>query len=246
MIALNYNILQDYDTIGMTNEDANYPIENIFSSILTLYAKTTAQGTVITITFTANRSADMFAMAFSNLSDASTIVCVYRDAGANILLTDNLTKGSYYIVRSYFAAKLTTIRSITITITNAVAAAFYFGTIWIGEKIALPDIEAKHRREYGDTIAINRSPTGQVAGQIGGLLKTFNFKFPLIATNAMIETIEDYINGIGKMPHFLDVFDEIDDNIHFCALTNERISSIFQNETGFMHRDIELIYKECL
>lgn len=245
MIALNYNILQDYSAITMTNENANYPITNIFSTMLTLISKTTAQASLVTITFAADQSADMFAMAFSNLTVASTVVCVYKNAGGAVLFTDNLVKDPWYTVKSYFA-KLTTIRSIEITITNAVAVAFYFGTIWIGEKIVLPDIAAYHKKDYGDMAPVSEGWSGQVAGQIKGLLKSWQFKFPLLTTDAILSTVEDYVNDIGRMPHFLDIFEDVDDWIYYGHLTNDRISDIRQNEIGFMYRDIEFIFKESM
>jgi hypothetical protein len=245
MKALYYNILQDYSTINMTNEDSNFPIENIFSTYLTMYTKTTADNTKITITFTADQTADCFFLGFSNMAVASTIACVYKNGGGATIFTDNLVKTSWYIVKSYFT-ELTTIRSIEITITNATAAIFYIGTIWIGGKIDLPDFQSKPVSGYGNLATCEETVTGQVNGQVRGLRDRWEINFNYIQTDTILETIRNYVNGIGQLPHFIDLYENVTDKSYYAHMVNENIGWTPQNDTRFKHRDIKLLYRECL
>ena len=245
MKALNYNKIQDYSAIAMTNEDSNFPIENIFAMSIVMYAKTTADNTLITITFTDDQSMDCFFLGFSNLALASTIVCVYKNSLGATLFTDNLVKGNWYIVKSYFT-ELTTVRSIEITITNADAVVFYIGTIWVGSKIDFPNFKSKSPSGYGNMAISEETLTGQVSGQIRGLRDRWEITFSYIQTDALLAIIKVYLNGIGQLPHFVDFYEDVNEKVYYVHIVNENIGWIPQNDTRFKSRDILISYKECL
>jgi hypothetical protein len=245
MRALYYNILQDYLALTMDHEDPNYPIENIFSTLGTLRTQTTLDHTVITITFTADQSADTFCLAFSSMVAASTIICVYKNAGGATIFTDNLTMGTDYIKRSYFT-KLTTIRSIILTITNAAAVLFYIGKIWIGCKIDLPNFEALPVFGFGNFSGYAKTKKGQVTGQVNGSLKRWELNWPIIDNQTTMNAIKTYFDTINNLPHFIDLFEEIDGNVYWCQYTIDSILPTKQHEYNRKYSDIKLIIEECL
>jgi hypothetical protein len=230
MKALYYNKLQDYSAITMDHEDSNFPVENIFSTFLTAYTKTTTDHTKITITFTSDQSMDCFFLGFSSMALTSTIVCVYKNAGGATIFTDNLVKASWYIVKSYFT-ELTTIRSIEITITNADAVVFYIGTMWAGSRIDLPDFQSKPASGYGDLAPCDETLTGQVSGQIRGLRNKWEIVFSYIETDTILETLKTYVNAIGQMPHFIDFYESVADKSFYAHIKNENTGWIPQNDT---------------
>jgi len=246
MIAAYENILADYDTIAATNEDGNKPVTNIFSTYLSLLFGTTAGATVITITFTADQTANSFFLAYTDLDVASTVSVVYKNAAAGIIFTDNLATTGTGILKSYFT-ELTTIRSIEITITNNDAGvSFFIGSIWISESLTLPDASINPVHSLFNLAGYNKSTAGNVSGQVRNCLQGWETNIPVIGTDVIRDNINDYITAVNNLPHFIDFYEELDDWVFFCHLTAARYTYEKQNDQNRKYSNYKLTYEEAI
>ena len=246
MRVLSYNKLQNYLTISATNENANYPIENIFHYYLTKIFKTTADTTIIDIDFATDEIMDCFFFAYTNLGVGSTIVVQFFNAGAGLLLTLNLATTSYYVLKSFFT-QLTTVRSVVITITNAIpATAFYVGTTWAGLSTLLPDVESHNKAGFSGALKGTKSTNGQISGQSHALLDTVGFTFHIIETQAMLDAIKDYYETVNtSVPHFIAPYENIDRFTLYCNIVNTNMEYINQNEIDYRYKNLEIAYEEA-
>lgn len=249
MRILACNKLQNYSVISATNEDANYPIENIFHYYLGKIFKTTADTTIIDVDFTANQIMDCFFLAYTNLGVGSTVqVQFYTAAGGGgaLLLTLALVTTSYYVLKSFFT-QLTTVKSVIITITNATAAtAFYFGTVWTGLSTLLPDVESRNKAGFTGALKGTKSTNGQISGQSHALLDTVGFTFRIIETQVMLDAIKTYYETVNaSVPHFIAPYENIDRFSLYCNIINTNLDYINQNDTNYKYKNLEITYEEA-
>jgi len=165
---LTHNILEDNSTIVMTNADANYPVENIYSNMLEELAQANASSTVITIDFTADQIVDCL---FLGMHNASSIIAVFKNSAAATLGTVTLTLPTVFEKR--YIDTLTTVRSIEITLTAAVDEIF-IGNFSCGEHTELHNVRQPMTVEHKDTSMFNQTLGGQTMYNTGITLQSFN------------------------------------------------------------------------
>lgn len=239
------NILENYATIAATNEDGNKPITNIFSTYLSILFSTTAGSTVITITFSEDQTADSFFLAETDLDPGSTVVVVYKNAATATIYTDNLVTTGPYILKSYFT-KLTTIRSITITITNNDAGvSFFIGSIWISEVLQIPETALNAVHSHGNLPGYNKSTSGSVSGQIRNILKGWEYVIPVIENQNDIDALETYVSNINNLPHIVDFYDLLDDWVFYCHLVPQLYQFTRTSANDRLYKDYRLNYEEA-
>ena len=200
-------------TISSTNENSNYPATNIQDDFLELIFKNTTGSSVIKIEWTADIFADCLFYGHHNLTALSA---VYKDNTGATLAT--ITPSNISDIGVEYFTKLTTVRSLEITITGD-----YIGGLATGEYYAMPNPLADFSRPLKDNSFMVQSPSGQVLSNYEKPLKVLSFTFrdltPIIAN----EIREKYIElGRGK-PFYADFFENNRDFFYplYCVFTDE-------------------------
>ena len=194
------NLLKTASSISATHEDANYPIENVYSK----WKKEKFQidigevESVVTIAWAADVTVSCIGIAYHNLSSISAVLRNSADA-----TIDTWTPPVTYQTDLYVDTAETTVRSIVITFTSATVA--YLGSLFIGSydeynKSAGQDLP------FRSSDNITKSLGGQVAGRVGVSLRGATLTIPdvTVTQRKALETMRDSVRML--YPFWLDLW----------------------------------------
>jgi len=185
-------------TLSATNEDANYPVENLYHKWARLKFEAGTTSTVITASWAADVTVSAIGISYHNLSAISVVL---KNAAAATL--DTWTPPVTYQTDLYVDTAETTVRSVEVTLTSA--TDLYLGSLFIGaydqyNKSAGQDIPLK------STAAVTKSIGGQVAGRTGITLRGGNISIPDL-TVAERKQLEDMYDELQEVyPFWLDLW----------------------------------------
>ncbi len=195
------NELLNADSISATNESTNYPATNLIDVFLEKRFQSTGVSSLIIFSWTADISADCFFYAFHNITALSA---VFKNSGGSTLAT--VTPSVISDVGIEYFTKLTTVRSVEITITGPDPA--YIGGMGTGEYYEMPDPLADFGRPLEDNSFIQASPSGQVLSNYEKPLKAHSWSFRDLLLSIGNEIRAFYIT-LGKgAPFYADFFEE--------------------------------------
>jgi len=199
--------------LSATNGNSNYPIKNLQDKFLGKIFKNTTGSSVITVEYTSDISANCLFYAHHNLTALSA---VYKNSASTTLAT--ITPSTIQDVGVEYFTKLTTIRSIEITITGD-----YIGGIGTGVYYQMPDPLADFSRDLQDNSFVIQSPSGQVLSNYEKPLKVPQWSFRDLKTSIANDIRNSYIEIGRGTPFYADFFENNRDfyNPLYCFFTVE-------------------------
>lgn len=207
-----YKNLLKTATLSATNENANYPVENLYHIWKRKLFKATSSS-VITVTLDEISDITAVLIAYHNLTSCTVD---FYDSGDTLLDTwtmdtDNLTDAQYGTVSSVSYAEVTCASSGDIEI----------GTLFIGDSI-YSLIEADQNIPLLSTDVVNLSSDRQISGRGGSVTRGGTVTIPLLSASER-EEIEDCFYECGLItPFFLDLWDASHDSFKplYCVFTS--------------------------
>ena len=199
--------------LSATNGDSNYPVRNLQDRFLEKIFGNGAGSSVITGEWDTDKSADCLFYAFHNLTALSA---VYKNSVGGVLAT--ITPSSIADVGVEYFPKLTTIRSIEVTITGD-----YIGGLATGPYYQMPDPEEAFPLPLQDNSYFEQSPSGQVLSNYEKPLEAPEFTFKGVSNDVANEIRSKYTT-IGKgTPFYADFFENNRDFYSplYCFFTEE-------------------------
>lgn len=167
MRLLTKNILEDNSSITMTNFDANYPVERVYSNMLEEYVKASAASTTITITFAVEQRVDAIFFGYHN---ANNITFVFKDE-ADVILSTNSFDFPEQKAREYIDA-ITTVRKIEVTLVSS--SDVFIGNIAVGKYTQCYNVAKPFAISYSNTSKYEQTDGGQVLHRKGVRLASFD------------------------------------------------------------------------
>jgi len=168
MRILTKNIIEDNSSIVMTNADANYPVEALYSNMLEEITQASAGSTLITVGFAADQSVDSIFLGYHN---ASSITVVLLDQ-VDVILHTEVFSFPLQRARKYITL-LTNVRKIEITI-NSSAGNVFIGGVMCGKYTQCNNISSPFNIDYLNTSVFEQTDGGQVLFREGLRLAAFN------------------------------------------------------------------------
>lgn len=183
--------------LSATNGNSNYPVSNLQDRFLEKRFQNDSGSSVITVEYISDIEANCLFYAFHDLTALSA---VYKNSGGSTIAT--ITPSSIEDVGIEYFTKLTTVRTIEITITGN-----YIGGIATGVYYQMPDPLAAFSRDLQDNSFVSQSPSGQVLSNYEKALKVPSWSFKDLATVIANDIRNSYIE-IGKgTPFYADFFE---------------------------------------
>jgi len=183
--------------LSATNENTNYPVENIQDRFLEKRFQDDGGSSVITIEYTSDISANCLFYAFHDLTVLSA---VYKDSTGATLAT--VAPSTIEDVGIEYFTKLTTIRTIEITITGN-----YIGGLGTGVYYQMPNPLADFPLALQDNSYVFQSPSGQVLSNYEKPLKAQSFNFKDETNTIANELKSRYITLGAGTPFYADFFE---------------------------------------
>lgn len=228
----------DNSTLSATNENANFPVENIQNTHLVDRLRTTATSTVITVTFDAQYNIDSIVLGGHNLSPYATISVEYLQGGSYSSLgsvsveleNDNallLNTGDYLLLNTGDKLLLnSTVRTnpygtfdkvfadgLKITISDSENENGYIeiGRIYAGVYYETEKIGGAPVEDRNSTTKYNVSISGQAYRVTGYEYDSFNYYVPKITQDELTEIREQFDNFSQNGASFIVPYDSCTD-----------------------------------
>lgn len=195
------NLVTSDVTMTATNENASYPIENVYDVYLNKIYKASASTSTVVITWGADVTIDCLGFAYHNISE---VVYTLKNSGGSTLETDTLTAASDEIYDGdiiYLSASYSTARSLTLEFTGT-ANPFYIGYIGAGEYIQMPNFAGGPRRDKNYASFSYTSLAGQHVGTKLAGLRSFQSNFNTIDQTDK-NTVMDFLDDVMNVDTFM-------------------------------------------
>jgi hypothetical protein len=191
-------------TLSATNEDANYPISNIYHEFIEKVFYSSTPSSVITITLDTVSDIDCVAFGHHNCNSVSFVF--KNSGGSQIGSTLTYTVPNQRIMEYVDYDDVATIE-VTIQSTSTV----FIGNISVGEYYDFPEIAMDIEINITDTSQNEISMGGQVSANIGTALDQINIGIPE-CEGSFINDLRTIKKGIGISPGiWLDVYEDSDE-----------------------------------
>lgn len=169
MRVLTRNLLEEADSLTMTNPNADYPIEQIYSNMLEERLQASDITTTITAIYTNDQIVDAVYFGYHNVS---SFVVTLKDSGDSIIESIEQTYPSQRS-KIYFSVQRTNVRKIEIILTNA-ATDVFVGGVTIGAYTQLYNIGKPINIRYKSTSAFEQTDGGQILHRTGRRFANFD------------------------------------------------------------------------
>lgn len=225
MRILTRNLLEEADTLTMTNPNADYPVEQIYSNILEEMVLATDITTTITATYTSDQIVDCIFYGYLNFYN---IVIVLRDATNDIIETINQNwpeqRG-----RLYTTQQRTNVRKIEIILYNSGANVF-IGSVSVGAYTQLYNVLKPTRTKYKTTSKFEQTYGGQVLNRKGRRFANFDILMSQISEeyHDIFITAYDYV--LTGKTFWLDRHEDLITRFPIFGIFDTEIQTSEQNE----------------
>lgn len=145
-------------TLSATNQNDNYPAENVIHQFLQKKFKSLTYSSVVTISFDDEENINSLFYGYSNMSACSA--ALYNSS--NVLL-DTVSVDCTYETGSVFFDTVESVRKIVLTVTCPVTSDLYIGGIAAGLSVDFPKPTASFEKTLTDNSSKETSTHGQVA-----------------------------------------------------------------------------------
>lgn len=240
-----YTNLVENATLAATNENANYPIENVYDQFLTRKYKATASTSTVTITWASDQTINCFAVAYHNIS---SVTYTFKNAAAATLDSGTLTGGSDIFDGDviYLSSALTTVRTLTLAFTGS-ADPFYIGYIGAGVYVQMPGFSPGIRFGYADQGEVNKSRGGQLIGSQYTMLRNCNVSF-ISSIQSEADTVLTFWRTVTRVkPFVFDLYEENRDSEmdypFFCSV--EEFRDFSKEDTRGTAYNYQMTFGEC-
>ena len=225
----------DNSTLSATNENANFPIENIQNVHLVNRFRTSAASTVITVTFTSQYNIDSICIGGHNLTSQASITVEYLQGGSYSTLgtvsaelentTDNLllntgfnlllNSGDLLLLNGstrsnpYGTFDKVYADGLRITISDTANTDGYIeiGRIYAGEYYETNKIGGAPVEDRNSTTKYNISVTGQAYRVTGYQYDTIEYFVPQISIEELEEIRGKFDDFASQGPFFIVPYD---------------------------------------
>lgn len=192
-------------TLTATNENLNYPIENIIHNYLTKKFKGTRTESTITITFTDVEDINFIAIGYKNLIDAE----------AEFFDIDNISLGTQVLncdIDINYFTKISAVKKINLAVTTD-QDYVEIGNISAGEYLQLENPFVTIPITPSLSTKFSKSDGGQLTGRKLKSLLSYEFKFPPIIEISDIEDIKKMLDSVQTVENiWIDIW-ELNNNI---------------------------------
>ena len=162
------NIIENNSSILMSNQDTNYPVENIYTNMLEEIAKSSSSSSTIVINFSEDQSIDSIFFGWHN---ANSVIFTFKNSSGSVLHTETFSTPKVYAKK--YVAKMTDVRSIEVSITSSDGNIF-IGNISLGLYTQIYNVKAPISVSHIDTSKFEQSNGGQALYREGITLESFN------------------------------------------------------------------------
>jgi len=207
MRILTRNIIEENSSISMTNVDTSFPVENVYSNMLEEIMQASTNSTLITISFDEDVTVNAIFFGFHNASNATF---VFKDSSGITLSTISFVTPQIY--EKQYISKLTTIRTIEITM-NTTEAYLFIGNISCAEYTQLHNIRLPMTVEHIDTSMFSQTYGGQFLYRTGITLQSFNVDCDKITDAQLAEFEAAYAEVHKGKAWWMDRNEELDAQI---------------------------------
>lgn len=238
-----YNNLLEDATLAATNEDSNYPIEEVVDGTLLTEFRADTNSSVITATLASASTVSCFAFGNHNidtlsikLTDSIAGTTTYNYTAGDLKFSDTVTQAMVY------ESAVSDIVEIEYTITSN--TTLYIGGLSAGQCLQFPYFDATPRIGFRSTGSRQKSRGGVSYNVPGKVLETFNCVFNGMsitdynAINAFFQAVQVY------KPHFLDRWE---DSTEFPVLFAQNTKDIKYDKglEGIIFDSLRLEFEEC-
>ena len=240
-----YDNLLESATLAATNEDANYPVENIHNNSLKIRFQADTNSTVITATLASASTVSTFAFGNHNIStvavqltDSVAATTTYNYTASDLQFSSDNKKAIIY------ETAVSDIVEIEYTITSAVAT--YVGGLYAGQYLQMPEFAINPKIGKKSTGSTQKSRGGVAFDVPGVTLETFSCTFDngsitdLNAQQAWFAAVQTY------KPTWYDRWESDDPQIFpplFAQNTND--VSWIKGQEGLIFDSFRLDLEEC-
>ena len=205
-----YNNLLESASLSATNEDANYPVENIYGNSLLPLFKADTNSSVITCTLAEASTVSCFAFGNHNidtlsikLTDSLAATTTYNYTASNLKFSNAVTQAMIY------ETAVDDVEEIEYTITSV--DTLYIGGLSAGSALQFPYFNINPKNGFVSTGEPQKSKNGVTFDNEGVVLETFG-----CTINNVDITDYDLINAFflavqTYKPHFIDRWEESTD-----------------------------------
>jgi hypothetical protein len=196
-MRISYDNLLKTATLTATNENANYPIENVYHrwQRKTFKATTTSVITAVLDDITAITSV---IIDYHNLTSCSVAFYDYADA-----LIDTWTMDCSFNTSAHYGT-VTDVAKVVLTCESIVDIEI--GTIFIGDSLYFP-IQANQDIPLKSSDVVSVSSDRQTSGRKGSVTRAGTITIPLL-TSVERKSIEEVFYEMGLIePFFIDLWD---------------------------------------
>ena len=196
-MRISYDNLLKTATISATNENANYPIENVYHrwQRKTFKATTTS---VITAVLDDVASISSVVLDYHNLTSCSVAFYDYTDA-----LIDTWTMDCSFNTSAQYG-EITDVAKVVFTCESIVDIEI--GTIFVGDSLYFP-IQANQDIPLKSSDVLSVSSDRQTSGRKGSVTRAGTITIPLL-TSAERKSLETVFYEMGLIePFFIDLWD---------------------------------------
>jgi len=238
-----YNNLLETASISVTNEDANYPVENVYDATLRSQFRAGTNSTVITATLAAASTVSTFAFGGHNIA---TVAVKLTDSGAATTTYNYTNADLIFDFERPQAIKYETavndVVEIEYTITSTLET--YIGGLSAGQYLQMPFFSINPKIGYQSSGSAQKSRGGVTFNVPGTVLETFscNFDSNLIANKnaqeAFFKVVQVY------KPFWVDRWEE---STEFPVLfaQNTKDVSFTKGADGIIFDSFRLELEEC-
>jgi hypothetical protein len=244
-----YNNLLETATLSATNENANYPVENVYDSTLQTKFKTTTSSTVITATLAEASTVSTFAFGAHNiltaavkLTDTGASTTTYNYTNADLIFDSSTPQAMVYIESGGVIDPQTNIVEIEYTITASTAVDI--GGMSAGTVLQFDYMETGSKTGFISTGSRQKSDGGVTFNVDGVVLETFgctvnaNLIADFNAQQAFFRVVQTY------KPYFVDRW-EASTQFPVLFAQNTRDVEYTKGEEGIIFDSFRLELEEC-
>lgn len=205
--------------VSATNENPNFPIENINHPFVSKKFKSLLGSSLITGIFDNEISIDSFGIAFHNVDEMT--LSLY-DSGDSLLYQEIISVAEFKKLDMYYFNLVENVKYFTLS-ADSLQLNLEIGAVKIGKVLEMPSFLGDP--EVGDVLNsdITVTPEGQVLGVKRSILFAPSFSFPEVSSleSKNIDKMVSEVGNIDKI--FIDIYEDTPDELPpFCGRITEK------------------------